>query len=353
MEVIITLLFVIPTLLFGYWLYQRPTSLWTGFYFLYFLGGLTVIFFLVLEKFNRTIAIIIAVPAALILVATALFGIYAMIIALFWNERVLLKHERLSLGNLLPLILATGLILLEILLFLIGNKINNEWILKAFGFINLSALYFMLLFMLYTLTSILYNLFPITYKVDYIIILGAGLNKDKVTPLLAARIEAGVKLYYKQVKKWQHHPTIILSGGQGSDELISESLAMKHYIDDKNYQINNLYLEEQSTTTRENLLYSQQVACKKDAITGFQNKKVVVASNNYHLLRAGKIAKELDLNIRGTGAKTRLYYLPTAFIREYIGYLVMSKRMHIIMIICLFGISLLPFLLTLLINLIK
>lgn len=347
MILIILLGLFLPLLIFSYWMYQYPTSLWTGFWFLVFSGSTIVLFLLLLEYLYQPLALAISVIIAIPILLFGALGIYATIIALFWNERVLLKYERKSFSNMVPLIVATGLIVLEFSLFIVNTTITNQTILKIFSFINITFLYFALLFVLYGLTTILYNLYPLKRKIDYIIILGAGLNKDKVTPLLASRIEAGIHLYHQQVDKG-YDPTIILSGGQGSDELISEAEAMANYIAEKGYAITTIYLENKSTTTKENLLFSQIIAQKKDGIRDFSNKKIVVASNNYHLLRAGKIAKNLDLKIRGVGSKTRLYYLPTAFIREYIGYLVMTKKRHLIVIGTFFILTVLPFLLNLL-----
>lgn len=346
MALIIFLGLLLPLFIFSYSIYQHPTSLWTGFWFLAFSGAIAILIILLLEMIYQPIALFFAVILGLLLITLGGFGIYATIIALFWNERILLKHERKSFSNMLPLILATALIGLEGTLFIVKTTISNETILKVFSFINIAFLYFALLFILYAITTILFNLFPLKSKIDYIIVLGAGLNKDKVTPLLASRIEVAVTLYQAQIAKG-FHPTIILSGGQGSDELISEAQAMSNYLAEKYPSIQKVYLEDKSTTTRENILFSQTIAQKNDGIRDFANQKVVVASNNYHLLRAGKIAQSLGLKFRGTGSKTRLYYLPTAFIREYIGYLVMTKRTHLITIGIFFILTVVPLLLNL------
>ena len=347
MTLMIFMLLLVPTLLFFIWITRKPTSLWTGFWFLCFFSILGIFIFFLIEKIAAPIAYFLGVIIALSLVFVALFGIYAMIIALFWNERILLKRERHSLSNMLPLGVATGLIVIEVLLFLSNNRVKNQSLLKIFSFINTSFVYFAITFVLFTLTAVLYNFYPIFGKVDYIIVLGAGLNRDKVTPLLASRIEAGIKLYNKQLKKYDHAPTLIMSGGQGSDELISEAQAMANYINEKGYQPKKVYLEDRSTTTRENILYSQELASKKDNIASFHSKKVVVATNNYHLLRAGILARNLGLSFRGIGAQTKFYYLPTAFIREYIGYLVMTKKRHLIVIGILFITTIIPILTTL------
>ena len=68
---------------------------------------------------------------------------------------------------------------------------------------------------------------PHIREFDFLIIHGAGLLKgDKVSKLLANRIDKAIKVYNKSKRK----PVIIPSGGQGGDETISEAEAMKQYL---------------------------------------------------------------------------------------------------------------------------
>ena len=57
-------------------------------------------------------------------------------------------------------------------------------------------------------------------------VLGAGIFSEEVTTLLAARLDKALSVYHSQRTK----PIIIVSGGQGPDEPISEALAMKRYL---------------------------------------------------------------------------------------------------------------------------
>lgn len=327
---------VLPVLLCVYLFSKKPTSLWAGAVTTYLLGVLTTLLIFGAESISPTLAFSLILPIIILVVLLSVFGIYAMIIALFWNEKILLKYEKKSFANFLPLIVGTALLVVALTDLIVSKFYHNTWIASPFSFILGVASYFSLVFFFYSITAILYNLIPIRGLVDYIIILGAGLNKDKVTPLLAARIEVGIKLYQKQKQKQQHTPTIIVSGGQGSDELISEAAAMAQYINDKHPDVAPILIEDKSTTTRENLLFSEQVALENGASNSFKDSNIVLATNNYHLLRAGKIASMLGINAQGVGARTRLFYIPTAFIREYIGYLVLSKKKHIIVIFLIF-----------------
>lgn len=324
------IMILIPVICFSYWIFFRPTSLWTGFFFTVLLGSLYLTLIINVEKISTQVAIWIAMPAIILILLVGFLGMFTGVVALFWNQRVLLKRESFSLGNLLPMIVAVGLLLFQILLLVAAIYINNPWLHLLSFLVGLFFGYTISLFFFYFVTSVLYNHFPLTGKVDYIIVLGAGLiDGERVTPLLASRIDAGVALYNKQKQKKGYEPTIILSGGQGADEKISEAQAMYNYIIEKEYELGEVYLEEKSTNTKENLQFSEKLIYQKDSIKNLNKKNIVIASNNYHVLRAGKLASKLGIFARGVGSKTKLYYLPTAFIREYIGYLALTKKRHI------------------------
>jgi len=322
-----------PLICFLYWNYFRPTSLWNGFFFIISSGMVYASLVILVERFSQYFSLILLIPLIISIVFLSILGLSASIVGLFWNEKVLLQREGKSFSNMVPLIVALGLLSVQILMFIVTFYSRNIFLTTLLSFSTATLSYLIFLFILYGTTAILYNHFPIRKKVDYIIVLGAGLiNGETVTPLLASRIDKGVELYMKQKRKYGHEPTIILSGGQGKDEKLSEAQAMKHYLDKLPVEINKVYLEEKSTNTDENIKFSEMLAGKEDGIRDFKDKYVVIATNNYHLLRAGKIATRLGIRARGVGSKTKMYYLPTAFIREYVGYLVMTKRKHLIFI---------------------
>ena len=321
----------IPLICFLYWVFYRPTSLWTGFLLTVLLSTIYLTIIIRVEMHNATWAFYVALPAIFILFFVGLFGLLTGVIALFWNERILLKRERFSLSNLLPLIVAVGLVLFQILIVVASFYTKSQVLGLISGFVTVAFGYTIALFFFYFVTSVIYNHFPLYWKVDYIIILGAGLiDGERVTPLLAGRVDAGVKLYQKQLAKKNHQPTIILSGGQGPDEKISEAQAMFNYIEEQGYELGTVYLEEKSTNTKENLQFSEKIIYQQDKVKHLNKKNLVIATSDYHLLRAGKLGNRLGIFVRGVGSKTKAYYLPTAFIREYIGYLAMTKKRHIL-----------------------
>ncbi|WP_088013474.1 YdcF family protein [Gottfriedia acidiceleris] len=139
---------------------------------------------------------------------------------------------------------------------------------------------------------------------DYVIVLGAGLKKDKPTRALRYRIETAAK-YAKENKSAK----IIVSGGKGNDELISEAECMKLELIKLGIEEDRIVKEDLSTNTYENMKFSKKLI-NNDQAQG------VVVSNDYHLFRSLKLAKKQGLNVVGLPARTPKVIIPTAYLRE-------------------------------------
>lgn len=144
--------------------------------------------------------------------------------------------------------------------------------------------------------------------VKYEIILGAGLYGDKPSPILQERLDAG--LAYLEL-----HPNtkVIVSGGQGSNELISEAEAMKNFLVSKGINPNRIIEENKSESTFQNLEFSQ----KKLEEQGIKNNEVLIVTSDFHLYRAMEIADYLGLKTEGLPAKTPIVLRIQYMIREF------------------------------------
>lgn len=140
---------------------------------------------------------------------------------------------------------------------------------------------------------------------DYVIVLGARVNGEKVTANLARRLKAAAEYLEKNPDT-----KVILSGGQGKGEDISEAEAMKRYLCQQGIEQSRMILEDQSRNTDENLEFSQKKIENPDA-------KVVVVSNDFHIYRATRIAKRKGIkNVEGLGSPTVWYTAPNMYVRE-------------------------------------
>lgn len=278
-------------------------------------------FYFISSLFNFSIYII----ATMFIILSLL--ILMFIVFLIFNSKKLLEKEGNRLSNFLSLglsILLVWIILTSPLSFLI-NKSIASYIFVVYIFIVILLIYFLSLFLSCFVLSLFYSRKKIKTDVDYILVLGSGLIEDKVTPLLQSRIDIGRNYFNFRKDK---NLKFLLSGGQGEDEWISESQAMKKYLVAKGVNENQIICESKSQSTYENLLFSKKLI-EKDS-------NILICSNNFHILRAVFIAKKLKYrHFNSLGSKTKNYFFTNAFIRELIAILKMDWIFHLCIVILL------------------
>lgn len=153
---------------------------------------------------------------------------------------------------------------------------------------------------------------------DFIIILGCGIMNDgSPTPLLRGRIEKALEFYDRQLAAGGKAPVFITSGGQGPDEVISESECIKRYLIKKGISENRIIQEDKSSDTFENMKFS------KEKLIGLgreiSDTRIAFATNKYHVFRSGLYAKRVKLKAEGIGSDTKWYFWPNASVREFVG----------------------------------
>lgn len=136
---------------------------------------------------------------------------------------------------------------------------------------------------------------------DYVVVLGAGVRGTVPSLSLRERIDAAYDYLCAQPDA-----VAVLSGGQGPGEEITEAACMYRELTAMGIDGNRLLLEEQSTSTMENLTFSLQLL---EAQTGARPDSIGIISSEYHLFRAKQFAKELDLQAVGIPAKTSWFAL--------------------------------------------
>ena len=147
--------------------------------------------------------------------------------------------------------------------------------------------------------------------------LGAGLDGSKITPLLAARIDRGIQLL-------RHNPKarLILSGGQGPGEDLPEGEAMAAYAIERGVEPGRVIIERESVNTEENLRFSRRL------MEG-RRPRIAIVTTAYHVFRSLILAKHQGIRCIGFGARTKWYFTLNAALREFAGYLSLTRKKHI------------------------
>lgn len=152
---------------------------------------------------------------------------------------------------------------------------------------------------------------------NYVIVLGAGVRGTTPSLTLIQRLEATLEYVNKQDKD----VIIIVSGGQGNGEDISEALAMKRYLVSKGIKENSIIMEDESTTTNENLKFSKNIieeATKKP----IEKIDVTIITSDFHTYRSSKIANKLGYNNpKFYSNKTKILLTPIMYIREGLAFI--------------------------------
>lgn len=145
-------------------------------------------------------------------------------------------------------------------------------------------------------------------KLDYMIVLGAGIDGEKVGKTLKSRLDEAIK-YYELNK----NVDIIVSGGQGKDEIISEAEAMYRYLIEKGVNPNQIIKEDKATTTLENIIFSKEILKNRND----EDKKILIVTNEFHLYRSMLIANILDIKNEGLSSYTPFKVRVNYLLREY------------------------------------
>ena len=114
--------------------------------------------------------------------------------------------------------------------------------------------------------------------VSAVIVLGAGVNGETPSLTLRTRIDAAAAYL-------EEHPDVpvILSGGQGPGEAITEAECMRRALVRRGVDESRLYPEERSTSTQENLRYSRAIL---EELGVDLTQRVAIVTSDYHLCRA-------------------------------------------------------------------
>ena len=108
----------------------------------------------------------------------------------------------------------------------------------------------------------------------------------------------------------------VVSGGQGADESMSEAQCMYEYLTEHGISPERIYMEDKSTSTRENIKFSAEIIRQN----GLPDKMNIV-TNEFHEYRAKRIADKQGIETGSISGSTAWWLLPTYYVREMAGIL--------------------------------
>lgn len=141
---------------------------------------------------------------------------------------------------------------------------------------------------------------------EYLIVLGAQVRGKRVSNSLARRLDKA-QTYLEQ----NPDTKVIVTGGKGKGEDITEAEAMRRYLVEKGIANERIRKEDQSTSTWQNLEFSQ-------AFIRDRKKPIGIVTNNFHVYRATLMAKRQGyVHVQGLVASSNPVLMPNYMVREF------------------------------------
>lgn len=142
----------------------------------------------------------------------------------------------------------------------------------------------------------------------YLVVLGAQMKENGPSVALKRRLD---RAYDYLV---ENPDTIcVVSGGQGSNEPVSEAQGMKAYLVGRGIGERRIIMEDQSRDTQQNLAFSRELI--PEEVT-----KVGIVTSNFHVYRSIQLARRQGFpDAQGLGATSGIYFLPNNMLREFFG----------------------------------
>lgn len=145
-------------------------------------------------------------------------------------------------------------------------------------------------------------------RLDYLVVLGAQMKRSGPSRALQYRLDEAIR-YLEENPDTQ----VIVSGGQGPDEHVTEAQGMYDYLVEKGIDKSRILKEDRSVNTFQNLSFSAQYLDREQDAVG-------VVTNNFHVFRAVRTAKKAGYrNVCGIAAKGEPFLQWNNMMREFFG----------------------------------
>lgn len=224
---------------------------------------------------------------------------------IFLNGIFVCLFTNFNLGTVLTLMAG-------VLLFSCGFRFKQIQDLTKFGVLKAVKYAVLIVVLAEALLIVHIGIFGMTDNADNtedaIIVLGAAVHGDKVSIPLKMRLDKTV-----EYSKKNPHAYIVVSGGRGMQESVTEAYAMKKYLIENNVSEEKILTEDKATSTNENMRFSKKIL---DDTLG-ADYRVVVITNNFHIYRSTMIAYDEGLkNVTHIHCGLQWYNFIPCYLRE-------------------------------------
>ena len=143
-------------------------------------------------------------------------------------------------------------------------------------------------------------------QLSYLIVLGAQMKPNGPSVVLEKRLRRAYTYLTENPET-----LCVLSGGQGSNEPCAEAEAERHALIQMGVSEARIFVEDRSSNTRENMVFSRIVAEENGLGT-----EIVIVTQSFHMYRALMLAENAGFNPYALVADTDPVLFPLYYGRE-------------------------------------
>lgn len=143
---------------------------------------------------------------------------------------------------------------------------------------------------------------------SYIVVLGAQMKQNGPSVALQRRLDRAYDYLMENPDT-----LCVVSGGQGSNEPVSEAQGMRDYLMKRGIEESRIIVEDRSANTQQNLAFSR-------TLIPAEVTKVGIVTSNFHVYRSIQLARRQGFpEAQGLSATSGIYFLPNNMLREFFG----------------------------------
>lgn len=215
----------------------------------------------------------------------------------------------LAFGNVIGILIFSLTLLSAVFYDLIAKGLHHMRGKKSMKIITDILLVCIILFFVYAAAAVglmIYGSKNPPEKGSTVVVLGCQVRGTQPSHTLKMRLDAA----YSYLTE---NPDVkaVLSGGKGDHEDISEAQCMYNYLTEKGIDAKRLFLEDKSTTTQENIRFSEEIIRQNGL-----DPRLAVVTDWYHEFRAGIICKRQGVTYGAVSADTPPYLTAHLVTRE-------------------------------------
>ena len=241
-----------------------------------------------------------------------LFFICLGLVMFIWFLLPAILKGMINLGNIAGMLVSMLFIGYGLYFQVVNSFIINVWR-KTYGKIVLTVIAVICISSVALVVVFSYLMYQSAYdeptKPTTVVVLGCRVYGTEPSLMLEERLDAAYDYLIT-------NPNIccVVSGGKGHNEDISEAQCMYTYLVDKGIEKERIYLEDQSTSTRENILFSKKMIEDHDL-----PEAITIITNEFHQYRAKLIGENLGMEVYAVSGQTAWWLFPTYYVRELFG----------------------------------